>query len=64
MINKKSYYYFDEAGEPQILGHRGVNLVAKGTASKVFMVGYLETSSPKGFTRQLNNLRNELFGHK
>ncbi len=36
MINKKSYYYFDEAGEPQILGHRGVNLVAKGTASKVF----------------------------
>ena len=60
MINKKSYYYFDEAGEPQILGHRGVNLVAKGTASKVFMVGYLETSSPKTFTRQLNNLRCEL----
>lgn len=60
MITKKAYYYFDEAGEPQILGHRGVNLVEKGTASKVFMVGYLETTSPKEFTKQLNNLRLEI----
>lgn len=60
MISEKSYYYFDEAGEPQILGHRGVNLISKGTASKVFMVGYLETTSPKEFTKQLNKLRAEL----
>lgn len=56
----KANYYFDEAGEPQILGHRGVNLVQRGTASKVFMVGYLETVSPKDFTKALNDLRSEL----
>lgn len=56
----KANYYFDEAGDPQILGHHGVNLIKKGTASKVFMVGFLETSSPKEFTRALNNLRAEL----
>ena len=60
MGKDKANYYFDEAGEPQILGHRGVNLVQKGTASKVFMVGYLETTSPKEFTKALNNLRAEL----
>ena len=56
----KANYYFDEAGDPQILGHHGVNLIKKGTASKVFIVGFLETSSPKEFTRALNNLRAEL----
>ncbi len=59
-MESKANYYFDEAGEPQILGHRGVNLVQKGTASKVFMVGYLETTSPKDFTKALNDLRSEL----
>ena len=56
----KANYYFDEAGAPQILGHRGINLIEKGTACKVFMVGYLETQSPKEFTRELNALRQEL----
>ena len=28
--NIKAYYYFDEAGDPQIVGRKGVNLVATG----------------------------------
>lgn len=43
----KAYYYFDEAGDPQILGKKGVNLITEGKASKVFMVGYLETKNPR-----------------
>ena len=39
----KAYYFFDEAGDTTILGRKGVNLVESGLASKVFMVGYLET---------------------
>ena len=56
----KASYYFDESGDPQILGRRGINLLEKGMVSKVFMVGYLETKSPKEFTRALNSLRAEL----
>lgn len=58
--NVKAYYYFDEVGDPNILGHHGVNLVESGVASKVFMVGYLETKNPKGLTKSLNALHKEI----
>ena len=58
----KVNYYFDEAGDTTILGHHGVNLLEKGTASKTFMVGYLECKTPKEFTKALNSLRSELAG--
>ncbi len=58
--NIKAYYYFDEAGDPQILGRKGVNLVAEGKASKVFMVGYLETKNPKVIREALLNLQKEI----
>lgn len=58
--NIKAYYYFDEAGDPQILGRKGVNLVEKGVASKVFMVGYLETKTPKELSKSLVQLHNEV----
>ena len=58
----KVNYYFDEAGDTTILGHHGVNLLEKGTASKTFMVGYLECKNPKEFTKALNSLRSELAG--
>lgn len=56
----KAYYYFDEAGDPQILGKKGVNLVAQGKASKVFMVGYLETKNPKAIREAFLNLQKEI----
>ena len=56
----KAYYYFDEAGDPQILGRKGVNLVAEGKASKVFMVGYLKTKNPKVIREALLNLQKEI----
>ena len=58
--NAKAYYYFDEAGDPQILGRRGVDLVSEGKASKVFMVGYLETKSPKAIREALRTLQKEI----
>lgn len=58
--NVKAYYYFDEAGDPNILGRHGVNLIESGVASKVFMVGYLETKNPKELTKALNALHKEI----
>ena len=34
----KMYYFFDEAGDTTILGRKGVNLLADGKVSKVFIV--------------------------
>lgn len=56
----KAYYFFDEAGDPQVLGRRGVNLIQKGTASKTFMVGYLETSNPSESRKRLLTLHERL----
>ncbi|MCQ2227948.1 MAG: DUF3800 domain-containing protein [Bacteroidales bacterium] len=56
----KAYYFFDEAGDPQILGKRGVNLIERGTASKTFMVGYLETKDPMSFRRALIQLHEKI----
>lgn len=56
----KAYYYFDEAGAPQILGRKGVNLIEKGTSSRTFMVGYFETKNPHELTKSLTALRKEI----
>ena len=58
--NVKAYYFFDEAGDPNVLGRHGVNLIESGVASKVFMVGYLETKNPKELTKSLNALHKEI----
>jgi hypothetical protein len=58
--NTKAFYYFDEAGDPQILGRKGVNLIEKGVASKTFMVGYLEIKEPKKLREDLEKLRAEI----
>lgn len=56
----KVYYFFDEAGDPQILGRKGINLVEQGKSSKVFMVGYLNIKEPKEFRKQLLQLQKEI----
>lgn len=56
----KVYYFFDEAGDPKILGRRGVNLIERGDASKTFIVGYLETSHPKEVRAALTALHERL----
>lgn len=56
----KAFYFFDEAGDPQILGRRGVNLIDKGTSSKTFIVGYLETKDPATCRRKLLDLHEKL----
>lgn len=56
----KVYYFFDEAGTPQILGHHGVNLIERGTASKTFMVGYVETTNPGECRNKLRDLHERL----
>lgn len=56
----KVYYFFDEAGDPKILGRRGVNLIERGDASKTFIVGYLETSQPKEVRAALTALHERL----
>ncbi len=56
----KVNYYFDEAGDPNILGRKGVNLIEKGLASKVFMVGYFESKNPKELSKNVESLRQEI----
>ncbi|MCQ2226077.1 MAG: DUF3800 domain-containing protein [Paludibacteraceae bacterium] len=56
----KAYYFFDEAGDTQILARKGVNLLEKGTASKTFMVGYLETTNHKEFSKAIRELHEKL----
>lgn len=56
----KAYYFFDEAGDPKILGRRGINLVERGTASKTFMVGYLETKDPTLCRQKLMDLHEKI----
>ena len=36
------YFYFDESGDPNILGHHGINLLKEGKVSKTFSVGFHE----------------------
>lgn len=58
--DKKAYYFFDEAGDTQILGRCGVNLIENGTSSKTFMVGYLETDDPTTCRCKLKELHDKL----
>lgn len=59
-IPTKAYYFFDEAGDPKILGRRGVNLIERGDASKTFIVGYLETEHPREVRAALQTLHERL----
>lgn len=56
----KMYHFFDEAGDPQILGRGGINLVTEGKSSKVFSVGYLEVKDPKEVRKGLIQLQQEI----
>ncbi|WP_111361747.1 DUF3800 domain-containing protein [Fibrobacter sp. UWR1] len=57
---KFAYYYFDESGDPRILGHHGKNLLQEGSVSKTFSVGYVEISNPHQLLVDLEKLRKEL----
>ena len=59
-LSQKMFYYFDESGDPKILGHRGKNLLQDGLVSKTFSVGYVEMSNPHQLLVDLENLRKEL----
>lgn len=56
----KYYYFFDEAGDPHILGRHGVNLIEKGFSSKTFMVGYLAVKDPKSCRKAINELHEKI----
>ena len=54
------FYYFDESGDPSIIGRKGRNLVSEGLASKTFSVGYIQTDNPNQLKKDLEKLRQEL----
>lgn len=56
----KIFFYFDESGDPNILGHHGVNLLKEGKCSKTFSVGFISTQNPHEIQAKLENLRKEL----
>lgn len=59
-LAQKMFYYFDESGDPKILGHRGKNLLREGLVSNTFSVGYVEMSNPHQLLVDLEKLRKEL----
>lgn len=59
-LQNKIYFYFDESGDPNILGHHGVNLLKEGKVSKTFSVGFISTKNPHDIQSKLENLRREL----
>lgn len=58
--DQKEYFYVDESGDPTILGRRGRNLLSEGVVSRVFTVGYIETSEPRQLFEALQSLREEI----
>jgi hypothetical protein len=54
------YFFVDESGDTVFYNKKGVNLIKSGVASKVFMVGYLETDNTSTITKAVNNIRNEI----
>lgn len=54
------YYYFDEAGSPEILGRKGRNLVSEGKTSKVFIVGFIKTANPKEINKAMREIHNDI----
>lgn len=56
----KMYYYFDEAGSPEILGRKGRNLVSEGKTSKIFIVGFIATANPKEINRAMQEIHNAI----
>jgi hypothetical protein len=56
----KMFFFVDESGDPNIITRKGKNLLADGLVSKVFMVGYIETSDPKTIASSLRVLREEI----
>lgn len=56
----RMHFFVDESGDPTILGRKGRNLLTEGLVSQVFMVGYVETSTPRRITDALHALRQEI----
>lgn len=56
----KAYFYVDESGDPTILGRKGRDLLAEGKVSRVFTVGYIETTQPRQLFAALRSLREEI----
>lgn len=56
----KIYFYFDESGDPTILGRKGKNLLKENLVSKTFSVGYIKTENPHKLLVDLESLRKEL----
>lgn len=54
------YYYFDEAGSPEILGRKGRNLVSEGKTSKIFIVGFVATSKPREINKAMQRIHDDI----
>lgn len=57
---KKTYFYVDESGDTVFFDRHGNDLVASGVASRVFIVGYYETTDPNDIHKRLESIRVEI----
>lgn len=59
MKNNHMHYFVDEAGDPNFYGRKGKNLIQLGHASKVFIIGFIETADIQHISTALQNLKLE-----
>lgn len=60
--NRKIYCFVDESGDPIFFDRKGSDLVKKGEASPIFMVGYIEVHDNKSLSGVINSLHDEIAG--
>ncbi|OHD13348.1 MAG: hypothetical protein A2086_14660 [Spirochaetes bacterium GWD1_27_9] len=58
--DKKMYYFVDESGDTNFYGKNGIDLIKHNKASKIFIVGYLETENMNQISKDIYNLKTEI----
>ena len=57
---RKMHYFVDESGDPNFFDRRKNDLLAKGLASRYFMVGYLELADLNALAKKFAAIRDEI----
>ncbi len=59
-LSKKMYFFVDESGDPNFFNRKGEDIVKKGTASKTFIVDYMETDNINTISKAVNGIKDSI----
>lgn len=58
--DQKYFFFVDESGDPNFYGRKKKDLIKSETASKYFIVGYLQMDNPNLLVKEFSKIRQEL----